>query len=73
LWCRAIGRGHGFEKIEWIANGVLLGWLIDPMERRVYIYRPGQPVEILEHPEVLRADPELPGFTLELAPIWAAA
>ena len=57
---------------EYIANGVKLGWLIDPLDprRRVYIHRPDTPVEILEHPESLSGEPVLPGFTLDLKPVW---
>ena len=57
---------------EYIANGARLGWLIDPVDarRRVYVYRPDLPVQILEGPESLSGDPELPGFTLDLRPIW---
>ena len=55
---------------EYIENGVRLGWLIDPTQRRVYIYRPGQPVEIRENPETVSGEPVLPGFTLNLADIW---
>ncbi|MFM6153234.1 MAG: Uma2 family endonuclease, partial [Sphaerospermopsis kisseleviana] len=38
--------------------------------RRVYIYRPGQPVECLENPETVNCDPILPGFVLNMAKIW---
>ena len=57
---------------EYIANGVRLGWLIDPLDpqRRVYVYRPGMDVEILERPESLSGEPELPGFILDLNSIW---
>ena len=55
---------------EYIENGVRLGWLIDPTQRMVYIYRPGQPVETLENPETVSGEPVLPGFTLNLADIW---
>ena len=55
---------------EYIENGVRLGWLIDPTQRRVYSYRPGQPVETLENPETVSGEPVLPGFTLNLADIW---
>ena len=60
---------------EYVENGVRLGWLIDPPDpqRRVYIYRPNSPVEVLEHPETLSGEPELPGFTLDLKPIWEPA
>ena len=51
------------RKMErYIANGALLGWLIDPYHRRVYRYRPGAPVEILEDPETISGAPVLPGF-----------
>ncbi|MGJ3250848.1 MAG: Uma2 family endonuclease, partial [Elainellaceae cyanobacterium] len=38
---------------EYISNGARLGWLIDPQERRVDIYRPGVEVERLDDPAEL--------------------
>ena len=58
------------KMVEYIDNGVRLGWLIDSPQRRVYIYCPGQPVEILENPETVSGEPALPGFALNLADIW---
>lgn len=55
---------------EYMDNGAQLGWLIDPRSRRVEIYRPGQPVEILEHPDTLSGEAVLPGFNLTLQRIW---
>lgn len=55
---------------EWIANGVRLGWLIDPEPRHVYVYRPDAPAERLDDPAELSADPLLPGFVLDLREIW---
>ncbi len=55
---------------EYIENGTLLGFLIDRKSRKVYIYRPNQEPEILDNPEVVCADPELPGFILRMATIW---
>ena len=55
------------RKMErYIANGALLGWLIDPYRRRVYVYRPGVAVEMLEDPETIDGDPVLPGFVFEV-------
>ena len=51
---------------EYLDNGATLGWLIDPQNKRVEIYRPGQSVEILENPESLSGESVLPGFTLSL-------
>ncbi len=55
----------------YVANGARLGWLIDPYERRVEIYRPGRDVEILFDAETVTGDDVLPGFVLKLAAIFA--
>ena len=57
---------------EYIDNGAQLGWLLDPSDRRVYVYRPGVAVECLENPAIIGGNPILPGFVLELANIWEA-
>ena len=51
---------------EWIAYGVALGWLIDPMLRQVHIYRQGAAPEVLDDPESVSGDPELPGFVFNV-------
>ncbi len=59
------------EKMEeYVANGARLGWLIDPVSRRVHVYRGDGRVEILEDPSSVSGDPTLPGFVLELSDIW---
>lgn len=50
--------------------GFQLGFLLDPEQRRVYIYRPNQSPETLENPSSVSADPVLPGFELNLSKIW---
>ena len=55
---------------EYLSNGILLGWLIDRKNRQVYIYRPNQEVEILDNPDTVTGNPELPGFVLQMAKIW---
>ena len=55
---------------EYLDNGARLGWLIDPIDKRVYMYRPGQPVEMLDNPQTINADPILPGFTLRVQELW---
>ena len=54
---------------EYLDNGVRLGWLIDPRNNRVHVYRPGQPVEVLEQPATVSGDPVLPGFALDMSVI----
>ena len=49
---------------QWMDGGARLGWLIDPRQRRVHIYRPGQSEpETLNNPETLDGEDVLPGFT----------
>jgi Uma2 family endonuclease len=55
---------------EYIDNGALLGWLLDPVQRRVEIYRPGLAVEVLENPTQLSGEEVLPGFMLNLRRVW---
>ncbi|MBD1942501.1 Uma2 family endonuclease [Coleofasciculus sp. FACHB-712] len=55
---------------DYIDKGVKLGWLLDRQNRRVYIYRPGVPVQELDNPETVSGAPELPGFILKLGQIW---
>ncbi|MEW6364359.1 MAG: Uma2 family endonuclease [Acidobacteriota bacterium] len=55
---------------EYMANGAGLGWLIDPDRRRVHIYRPGKPTDVLADPAEVSAHPELPGLVLDTAGIW---
>lgn len=55
------------EKMEeYIENGAQLGWLIDPIEKKVHIYRPNVEVEILFHPETVSGEPLLKGLALDL-------
>ena len=55
---------------EYIANGAALGWLIDPITQRVFIYRPGKPVETQAQPATITGDPVLPGFVFDVARVW---
>ena len=55
---------------EYVENGLRLGWLIDPFARRVYVYRPGADVDVLEDPAGVDGAPVLPGFRLDLSRIW---
>ena len=51
---------------EYLAQGVRLGWLLDPKSGLVEIYRPGRAVESLIRPATLSGETVLPGFVLEL-------
>jgi Uma2 family endonuclease len=47
-----------------------LGWLIDPLKKRVHIYRPDQSVEVLDDPASLDGDSVFPGFVLSVRELW---
>ncbi|MBI3796237.1 MAG: Uma2 family endonuclease [Deltaproteobacteria bacterium] len=55
---------------EYIDNGAHIGWLIDPTDKRVYVYRPAQPIEVLDNPATLNGAPTLPGFVLPVRELW---
>ncbi|MEP7336311.1 MAG: Uma2 family endonuclease [Acidobacteriota bacterium] len=54
---------------EYIANGAQLGWLIDPLKKKVHIYRPNAEVEILDKPKSLSGEPLLKRLKLNLSGI----
>ena len=55
---------------EYMENGARLGLLIDPLQKRVHIYRPGAIVQVYENPDTVSTEPELPGFILNMKDIW---
>jgi len=57
---------------EYLKNGARLGWLLDPQNRAVQIYRAGQNVETLDNPATLSGEDVLPGFILELKRVWSS-
>ena len=54
------------EMLDYLGQGVRLGWLLDPRSGLVEIYRPGRPVEALARPVTLSGEDVLPGFVLDL-------
>jgi Uma2 family endonuclease len=55
---------------EYIDNGAKLGWLLNRKDRQIEVYRANQDVEILQFPTSLSGETVLPGFILDLGPIW---
>ena len=62
------------EKMErWMANGVRLGWLIDPYEALAWIYREGQDEpERLKRPDTLSGEDVMVGLVVDLTRLWRA-
>jgi len=58
---------------EYLSVGLRLGWLIDPLQKRVHIYRPDRQLEVLVAPASVSCEDILPDFVLDLKGIWVDA
>ena len=59
------------EKMEmWVAQGARLGWLVDPLEETVWLYRPEREPERLERPQSLTAAEIADDLTIYFSRIW---
>jgi Uma2 family endonuclease len=60
------------KMVEWIANGVQLGWLIDGDRQTAYIYRAGHAdPEKKAGIKKIAGEGPIAGFVLDLTQIWA--
>jgi Uma2 family endonuclease len=55
---------------EYQRLGVKLGLLVDPKNKQVEIYRPGQDAEVLKAPASIDCNEVMPGFVLSMSRIW---
>ncbi len=60
------------SKMEsWIQNGVLLGWLVDPKTKKVWVYSPNHPAgQLLPETGQLDGGDLLPGFSYSLEELF---
>ena len=49
---------------EYLDSGLRLGWLINPQQQQVEIYRGDRSLEIVDFPASLSGENVLPGFVL---------
>jgi Uma2 family endonuclease len=54
------------KMLEYLDSGLRLGWLINPQQKQVEIYRPNQVVEIVKMPVILSGEDLLPNLTITL-------
>jgi Uma2 family endonuclease len=54
------------KMIEYLDQGVRLGWRLDPKSGLAEVYRPGRSIESLQSPATLSGEDVLPGFVLDL-------
>jgi Uma2 family endonuclease len=55
---------------EYLDSGIRLGWLINPEDKEVEIYRPGRKVEVVRSPKELSGEDVLLEFVLNLEWLW---
>ena len=55
------------EYLNDLVSGAQLGWLVDPIEKRLYVYRAREPTQCLEDP---KSGTMLRGFVLDLSELW---
>jgi Uma2 family endonuclease len=53
---------------EYLNSGVRLGWLFNPQDQQVEIYRQGQEKDVRSLPTLLSGEAVLPGFELQVDP-----
>jgi len=58
------------KMLEYQENGVQLGWLINPQNLEVEIYRLGSDKEVLKSPTAISAEDVLSNFILDLTLVW---
>lgn len=51
---------------EYLSSGLRLGWLINPQNQQVEIYRPYRAMELCQCPIILSGEEVLPGFALKI-------
>ena len=62
------------EKLRmWMSYGVRLGWLVDPYEETVRIYRADGSEELLQHPLELSGEDVCAGLTIDMNQVWQQA
>jgi Uma2 family endonuclease len=72
LAVEVVSPGDHFAKIQkkvlhYLGHGVRLVWVVDPDDRSVTIYRPGQQAAILEEKDTISAEDVVPGFACPVA------
>jgi len=70
LLSRTDGLAETKEKMDrWIANGALIGWVVDPYRRCVEIYRADSEPRIISGPRIHGSGP-VDGFVMDVAKVW---
>jgi len=52
---------------EYMENGCLLSWLIDPKKKETHLFRAGKKEEVISFNQELSGEEVLPGFLINLS------
>lgn len=58
------------KMLQWIELGALLGWLVDPHDSSVWVYRPDGDPEHLERPTELSGEDVCKGLIVDFERVW---
>ncbi len=58
------------KMMEYISCDIKLGWLINPDDKQIEIYRFGQDKEVLNNPSTLSGEDIMPKLIVDLSDIW---
>lgn len=58
------------KRIEWLAAGAQLVWIIDPVQQTIHAYRADGTVSLFNRTDTLTAEPVLPEFRLPVADLF---
>jgi len=55
---------------QYLKNGTEVVWIVDPYDRTVIVYRPGDRPVLFNDSQTIEGDPELPGFRVPVAELF---
>lgn len=58
------------KRMEWLAAGAQLVWVIDPVRQEVYAHRPDGTATLFRRTDTLTAEPVLPDFRVPVAELF---
>ncbi|MBY0513612.1 MAG: Uma2 family endonuclease [Gemmataceae bacterium] len=58
------------KRREWLAAGVKLVWVVEPVQQTIHVYRPDGTVTLLHETDTLTGESVLPGFAVPVAELF---
>lgn len=58
------------KALEYLRGGVRTVWVILPLLKQIYVYKPGKSIEIFDSTDMLQSPDVLPGFCIPVASLF---